>query len=265
MGARAVAQSGAPAPAEGPSAPCPEYPGRPAEAQTLAILGGTVAEKDTVKIGSIPIDESAPAWFMLMIADGVSLRFWLTTPSGTIYDSPIGVDSSSGFFSGEILGGNGAGCRLAEPEVGTWTAWASGVSVTDSTGLAEYLLIASTEATGITLEGCVVPEDISPGEPMWCRAVLRENGAPLLDATVRALVKLPDGTRRELLLIDDGTPPDQVARDGIYTGELGVPTIPGFYTGLIRAARTGVQGRRDFSRDTPAHSVVVEGDDLPRR
>ena len=75
-----------------------------------------------------------------------------------------------------------------------------------------------------------------PVEQMTITAALMEDGEPVLDANVTAIVIHPDETTAtEVVLHDDGANGDATTGDGVYTGLVTATTRAGFYTILVTA------------------------------
>ena len=132
----------------------------------------------------------------------------------------------------------------------------TGTSVTAAGGTVAYAVHAWFENPVITLAGGVRRPSVHSGEPLDLTATVRRAGVPLSGATAVARVALPDGTAREVTLLDNGAAPDLTAEDGVYTGRLADTSQPGLYRAAIRASGTvPAFSREDFALATVSQSA----------
>jgi hypothetical protein len=222
-----------------------------------ATAGAFIAQGQT-QTQLVPIDSTAPAFFSLAYPSG-DLSMALISPSGRRYDpTTIQGDSNVSHEKAEILGGFLEVYNFAAPEVGVWTVEVSAASVPAPGGTVAYAAYAWFENPAITLAGATREASVHSGEPLDLTATVRRAGVPLSGATAVARVALPDGTAREVTLLDNGVAPDLVAEDGVYTGRLTDTTQPGLYRIAVRASGTAPAfSREDFTLATVSQSSSV--------
>ncbi len=213
-----------------------------------ATLAGVLSQGQ-VQTWQIPVDASSPMFFSLAYPSG-NLDLALTAPSGRRYD-PASVQGESNVAreEAEIPGGFLEVYNFNAPETGLWTVEVTAVSVVEPTGTVGYAAHGWVENPAITLAAGLKRQSIAAGQPLEITGTVREDGVPLPGAAVAARVGLPDGTIRQVTLLDDGQGADATAEDGVYTGRLSETGQPGTYRILVTAAGTGLPATPAFSRE----------------
>jgi len=129
-----------------------------------------------------------------------------------------------------------------------------------------YTITASTLPTVVPFNLVVYPEStisLRSSAPAWTpygeevkitATVLADGTTMLPGATVTATVSLPDGTKNELPLLDDGAHNDESAGDGIY-GNIVVPTLGGYH--LVNVTATGIYNTETYTRSSQTPFTVA--------
>ena len=208
---------------------------------------------------TIPVDQATPTYFSLMYPSG-NLDMALISPSGQRFDAASVVGRTDvSHDESNIEGGVMEVYNFSAPETGMWTVEVSAPSVTEASGQVAYAANAWLENPAITFAGAVERQSVHSGEPLRILGTVKNGSAPLTGASVLARVALPDNTRSDVSLHDDGTAGDTVANDGVYTGALANTTQAGTYRIAFNASRSGPGGpvfsREDFTIATVSRSA----------
>ena len=213
-----------------------------------ATLAGLLTQGQ-VRIHQVPIDSSAPLFFSLAYPSG-NLDLALVSPSGRRYDAAtVAGDPGVSREEQEILGGMLEVYNFEAPEKGVWTVEVTAASVVEPAGNVGYAVHGWFENPSITVSAGVKRASVHAGEPLDVTGTVRENGVPLPGATVVARIGLPDGTVRNVTLLDNGQGADTTAEDGVYSGRLSDTSQPGTYRIVVTAGGTGLPTTPDFSRE----------------
>ncbi len=217
-------------------------------AQTATFVG--VIQQGQVQTVNIPIDQATPTFISLMYPSG-NLDLALISPSGQRFDAATVIGNPNvSRDEQEILGGYMEAYSFVSPEIGVWTAEVSAPSVVDPSGSATYAVSGWIENPAITFHGGLAKANVHLGESLQLMGTLKNNGAPLTNAAVKAMVAMPDNnTVVDVMLHDDGTNGDTTANDGIYTGTFTTTTQAGNYRINFVASRDTVLGMPAFSRE----------------
>jgi pimeloyl-ACP methyl ester carboxylesterase len=229
--------------------------------QFIPSLLATASTFDSIQMGqsvdlSLPIDEQTETFFSLSYPSG-DLDLILISPSGQVINPVVAADDPDmGHETGELFAGLIETYVVGQPEIGVWTLQVSAPSVVEPNGEVGFFVTAWLADPAITLKGELVDTNIRSGDSLTLLATVLEGGAPLSDAMVTAIISLPDGTTRELSLVDDGITPDDTAGDGVYTANLTDTTQSGNYPISFVAERSNSPGEPDFSRQAFAVATV---------
>lgn len=215
-----------------------------------------VIQQGQVQTHTVQIDQQTLTFFSMMYPSG-NLNLTLISPSGIRIDaSTVGGNPGVEHQEEDILGGIVELFSIETPEVGVWTVEVSAPLVTGSSGLVNFSVNAWIENPAITLEGKIANANVHLNEALDLLGVVKENGAPLLGATVTAKIALPNDTVVDVTLLDNGIGTDAVANDGIYTGQLTNTTLPGNYRISFVARRNAAPSVAGFSREDFALATV---------
>ena len=216
----------------------------------------------------------------LILGNQDALRLELISPAGSRIDAetPL-VDPTityTPFLDAESL--SYAGYYVEEPEVGGWTleVTGTGTSSPDESVYAVAALASLTPGNGVVLTARVDQELYAVGGAVTITATITEDGLPVTDATVEAVVAHPDGTTTtQVVLYDDGTNGDPALGDGEYTGLFIATTEAGRYAIVVSAKRAVpaftreqvllapvAQSRSAFSGTVSDHGADTDGDGL---
>lgn len=222
--------------------------------RTASIIG--IIQQGQAQQQAVPIDQATPTFFALMYPSG-DLDLALISPSGQRFDATNIIGNPNvERDEQDILGGRLEVYSFAAPEVGVWTVEVSAPSVTDPSGSVSFAVNAWLENPAITFEGTLAKANIHAGESLRLLGILKEDGAPLLGASVETTLALPDSTAVKILLHDDGTSGDASADDGVYTGDFNNTLLPGNYRISFVASRSASPGMPAFSREDFALATV---------
>lgn len=194
-----------------PAAPDDRQPGGDeAPRAWLPIIDGVIMPggvfADSVYINAL----SELSFFCLWSGDSLGLS--LASPSGIVITPEYADTSASVIYTASA---EGAVYELRYPESGVWKLFvASGADAVPDT-----LLLMTSLDTALSLD-VEVTSSIAPTGAFLCAATLLAGGSPLPGAAVIGDVLQADGTSLEFSLLDDGTAPDAIAGDGIFTAEL---------------------------------------------
>lgn len=241
------------------------------ESQHSATAGGRISAGQ-VQTQTVIVDQ-APAMISLLYQAG-DLDLVLVSPSGRRIDPAVAAaDADIEFAKGDITGGKQAAYLLEAAEPGIWEAEirvASGASIDYAvnawpgapTAIAAALSAAADSAastvSGVTLDGGFSRQSIAAGEDLVLQATVREQGVPVLDATARARIGLPDSSHVDIVLRDDGLDGDETASDGIYSATHRQAALPGLYRTVFVAEGINSAGHR-FSREVFGLATVSHG------
>ncbi|KAL3793291.1 hypothetical protein HJC23_003801 [Cyclotella cryptica] len=148
---------------------------------------------------------------------------------------------------------------VTDPTPGNWL-----IKSTSSLSLDvpfEFILSGTQSGAGYVLTGGVSDRifDIKYPEPFILRSSLFKE-LPIINAVVEALITAPDGSYITIQMTDDGTPPDNLAGDGEYTGALNYDQS-GVYNVLVRAR--GLAGVAMQDAETLQPSAGPNGEFIP--
>jgi pimeloyl-ACP methyl ester carboxylesterase len=222
--------------------------------RTVTVAG--VISQGQVQTQAIQIDQATPTFFSLMFPSG-DLNLALISPSGQRFDaSTIVGNPNVSREELEILGGLLEVYGFATPEVGTWTAEISAPSVVDPSGSVGYAVSGFLQNPAIVFTGGFARVNVHSGDALRLLGTLKNNGAPLVGASVMGKIGLPDGTAQTISLHDDGAGGDMTANDGIYTGDFASTSQSGDYRVLFTASRAAAPSfsREDFGLATVSRS-----------
>jgi hypothetical protein len=190
--------------------------------------------------------------------------------------SELLVSLSSGFLDtsilqlvsplGQTIGADQASAettvfRVRSPDPGTWT-WANkeGYSPGSTDQPSVFVEVAVDSpitmfATADVRAVLPLPSNGGPyesgrfvGSDVILRAILNE-GIPITEADVTAVVTRPDGVTHNVILMDDGLHADGVAGDGIFGAVFRKTELAGAYAVRMLAAGTSKLGEAHFSRE----------------
>lgn len=209
---------------------------------TSAILGvqgvmsdAGIASSNVTYSHTAILDPVGMAIFLIL---GVqeALRFELVSPTGSRIDATTPLADPSIIYAS--FGDAGSlpytGYSIERPEVGRWTLEVTGTSVSppDGSAYAVAALAPLTPGTGVVLTARVDQELYAVGGAVTIIATITEDGLPVTDATVRAVVIHPDSTTTtEVVLSNDGT-------NGEYSGLFTATAEAGLYAIFVSAQRT---------------------------
>ena len=218
-----------------------------------ATVAGQIGQGEVATL-SVPVDEARPTFFSVFYPGG-GIQVDLVSPSGQRIDAAVAAaDPDVEFEDSEMEGGRLALYVLSQPEVGVWTVELRGVSLPAPVS---YAVNAWIEAPAVTFAGSFKSPAVAAGDPIDLYGTLRETGAPLLGAAVKAGVMLPDGSYVEVSFVDDGTGADVTAGDGVYAGRL-IGAQAGMYKVAFAAQGSRSSGAA-FSREDFGLATVSAG------
>jgi triacylglycerol esterase/lipase EstA (alpha/beta hydrolase family) len=219
---------------------------------------GSVIQTGQTQSLTIPVDASTSVFFTLLYRTG-DLNLTLFSPSGQRFDPTTAPEHEKS----AILGGFMEVYHFAAPEVGNWTAEISAASAPGGVTYGVYawfdpagLSIPSGGVPGIVLNATLPNPNVHANDTLLLAGTLRKDGVPILGASARAIVGLPDGTTRRVTLHDDGLAGDTFADDGVYSAQFTETAQPGNYSVVVQAFGTSLTGTPNFSREDFALATV---------
>ena len=220
---------------------------------TPSPLVSTASTVDSIQQGqlhthTIEIDQ-APAFVSLMYPSG-NLDMALISPSGQRFDATTVVGNANvSRTESAYLGGNMEVYNFLAPEIGVWQVEVTAPSVVAPGGTVGYAVTGWIANPAITFDGSLAKTSIHTGDSLRLFGTLRNSGAPITAATVKAQVGLPDNTVSEIVLHDDGANGDATANDGIYTADFTSTAQAGNYRIAFIANAAAAGGVPAFSRE----------------
>jgi hypothetical protein len=222
------------------------------EQQTTKGIVGVIrqGEVDTQNVEIGEADEIV----LFCIGIGGPLKLALIDPGGKIIDSSTSVGSNSiKYYREEAVddemfkGAYFNGFTISKNSFpGIWKMIIAPASaVKDSIG---YILNTRLDNPTIRLISSSDKDFYKNGDPVVITAKLSHNFEPIFGAKVKAIVvRMPDSSRDNLVLHDDGLDGDLKPSDGFYTGIYKNTNISGYYSIYIQAESSP---DRKFSRQS---------------
>jgi pimeloyl-ACP methyl ester carboxylesterase len=223
-------------------------------ASTMSKVG--IIQQGQTQTQTIKVDQGSQVFFNLLYHSG-NLDLALISPSGQRFDRvTVQGNPNVGVGDEAILGGRMETFRFTNLQAGIWSAEVTAPSVVEPAGKAGYALTGWMLNSPITLAGSFQSSNVSVGNPLRLLGTLRNSGAPVLNAVVTALVVLPNSSKQQVTLRDDGLSGDAPANDGIYTATFASTTLPGTYRVVFQADRGASGGLPAFSREVLSSATV---------
>jgi hypothetical protein len=230
--------------------------------QHAQTFGGKLQQPQTAT-HTVAVDSATTLAFTLLHPEG-DLDLKLTDPNGQVFDATTIIGRSDvSRQEAEIPGGFIEVYAFTGSFVpGNWTAT---VTAKNTNGPVDYNLIAWLDSAPLQMTTAVDKLSVPVGGSFVLSATLRDGTLPVTGATVNAAVLLPDGiTLKKLVLSDNGSAPDTVANDGIYTARFSETTQAGPYGIAVDAS--GTTSGTPFTREaylsnfaTASSSTILTG------
>lgn len=233
-------------------------------------LNLVASQSEIDRLGPDVLSETAA----FQVDEATLIRVEITSTLAALTTSVVGpagqvVDPSTvGSFGGEFLIFDGAApdsFLLAPTTPGTHYVYAFPslgvgtytVHVSTGSAPAEHVpVITEIMTDSPVVTSLVAPESLFPVNfPIVLVAALFEGASPVPGATVTVAVKPPTTAEFALSLLDDGTGPDGMAGDGLYSGAF-TATEVGAYNALAQISGTNSHGT-PFSRVSGTGISVV--------
>lgn len=230
--------------------------------QQAKTFGGKLQQPQTSS-HTFPVDSAATLSFTLLHTEG-ELDLKLTDPNGQVFDaSTVAGRSDVSRQETEIPGG----LMEVYAFTGSFAAgnWTATVTANNTSGPVDYGVVAWLEDAPLQMTAAVDRLSAAVGGEFVLSATLKNGALPVNGAAAHAAVLLPDGvTLQDVVLADDGSSPDAVSNDGVYTARFSGATQAGAYG--IAIATTGTTGGVPFSREaylsifaTASGSTILSG------
>ncbi len=213
----------------------------------LAASEGDVLEGGQSAGFTFVADHPGASELVLVHPDGAEFRLRLTSPSGATYDSEIGSTAAAAHGDGVVFDGRVSTFSFAATETGYWAVDVEAVST--PAGPTPFIVGAFFLGAAITLDGSIADPNVGKLDPLALRAAVANAGAPIVDATVHALVAGPTGTVTRVELHDDGAGADETAGDGIYSAVHLDTSASGAYRIVFTAEADGSGSSPAFRRE----------------
>ncbi|CAN2044478.1 triacylglycerol lipase [Candidatus Magnetomoraceae bacterium gMMP-1] len=192
--------------------------------------------QDETQVHQIPIDDSGSGAFTIFYGNG-NLDMVLVSPSGVRIDPAMAqTDPNIGFEADEdIEGFKNEVYEFNAFEIGLWNVEITGTQILDPPGEESYIMGAWLDESSIELTALTNKETYASGEDVVVNATIVDGQNPVLAANVSADIRLPDNTTMNIILLDNGILPDQVADDGVYAGVYNETSESGNYHFVVIA------------------------------
>lgn len=162
------------------------------------------------------------------------INFSLRDPAGAI----VTTSNAASFGIDVVVEQTSVIFQVPAPEPGVWTMIATaGAPVVD--GQVELLAFASHD--GVQLNVSVDDDVLEFPQSVRLVASPLFSGESVVGASVTGTVTRPDGSRRQVVLRDDGQGVDTVADDGVYTADFSQYNEDGTYTFDVTSRATGAR------------------------
>jgi hypothetical protein len=205
------------------------------------------------------VDQTSNVIFPLLYRSG-NLDMALISPSGQRFDhTTIPGNPNVTLADVEIPGGRTESIAFTTLERGTWTIEIQAPSVVEPGGQAAYAVAGvMQQSSPINLTGSFTNSNVRTGSPLQILANLKNSTDAITNATVTAIVQLPDNTKQNITLQDDGVNGDVTPNDGIYTGNFINTTQVGSYNVVVVGSRSINGVVPAFSRQTLLRATVSQ-------
>jgi alpha-tubulin suppressor-like RCC1 family protein/PKD repeat protein len=211
--------------------------------QQLESVSGALPSRTSVTV-PVVCEETTALQFQLITSDtNAILR--LNTPSGVAINPVMqqpntNVQYSAIMSTSEVVVAN---YRITSPTGGVWTATIDGSSVTSTQVAYNLSVFGNSSVTMLPQTGSV----FNHGQDVVVACALLDLSAsppaPVLNASITATIRFPDGSTNRLVLLDDGSHNDGAATDGLFAAVLAGGQQPGQYSISYRALGTNTQGQ----------------------
>jgi len=198
--------------------------------QSDTLTDGTTSEVRTVISGTETVAVFTANW-----EHETKVEFHLERPGDptpiTSTTLPVGVSY--------LAGDDYALFTVSSPEAGTWTSKVTALNVGSSGRVSQEVMAESELSIDLELRGGSYPEPIDI-------MVTVSGPEPVLGATVVVSVTPPSGggSISDIVLRDDGFPPDLFSDDGVYSGALAKYGTDGTYQFEVTVTNPGGTARR---------------------
>ena len=191
------------------------------------------------------ISDAATTLSFQLLAQATDVVFRLQDPAGTVIDSTTPSSNSNVQYSAIIADSNLMliTYTISNPATGTWQVVLDGNSMSETQ--ASCLLRVFGDSTVFLLPQTILPCNQGQDVVASCGlADLNSNPAmPVVNASITAMIQLPDGSTNNLTLFDDGWHNDGAPNDGVYASVLTNVQQAGTYSIAYRATGTNGQGQ----------------------
>jgi pimeloyl-ACP methyl ester carboxylesterase len=231
--------------------------------QLLASAAGVAADgvTDTYAVVVDPVE----AVTFQVAGDPAALDVALVSPGGSRSDATTQDPAVTRIVVDDLGPMSYTGFAVESPETGTWTVEVTGTALVaapadepggpgEPAGYSVTAMAPLVPGVGVAIEARVERTLLAAGQQVTVLATLTQDGVPVTDATVGAVVTHPDrATTTEVAMPDDGTGADVTAADGVYTAVFTDTAVAGTYEIEVSAART----EPAFTRVQPLQVVVT--------
>jgi len=180
-----------------------------------------------------------------LLAGDTNIIMRLTEPNGLIVDFATTNEDNNIQYSQHVDGSNTLTLTYAisDPPAGVWKVMLDARAMNVTTTPYSLWVFGDSDVGLIPQTGalCNQGQDILVSTALM--GLESSPATPLLNATITALVQLPDGSRTNLGLFDDGLHNDGPSNDGSYAALLAHVQMAGDYLIEYRARATNASGQ----------------------
>ena len=232
----------------------------PVEPGAQMIVTGTGTAPPGVTVSHSVIVDPVEAVAFLVMADPATVDVALVRPDGVRIDATTQDPAVTPLSASDLGPLNHTGFDVSAPPPGTWAVEVTGLEVEPPPAAAgagprdtepgTYAMAAMTPlvpGTGVALQAQADPAIVSAGQQVTILATLTQDGVPVTDAAVTALITQPDGGTLQQALDATG--------DGAYAAVVTGTTAAGSYAVKVAAARPDPA----FTREQDVQVMVLSG------
>ncbi|XP_077309103.1 calcium-activated chloride channel regulator 1-like [Lithobates pipiens] len=207
----------------------------------LESTGASLTQSDCLK-GDVFIDKTVGnETFFLVTYETVVPSIELQTPNGALYTGKDFKDDTATKSSRLQIPGSA--------EVGPWRYTICNTHTTQAIGITVTSKAVDKDVPPVTVNAHMDKDANNYPSPMVVYASVHQGFVPVINAKVTAIIEPTTGAPITLELLDNGSGPDIVKNDGIYSRYLTTFTVNGRYGLKVRVESTDNKARLTLPRN----------------